>query len=262
MITLENVSVGYGGKPVVHGVTLDIPAGEFLGILGPNGCGKTTLLRAISGTVPVEGGQILVGGQSVRTIDRRERARQIAYLAQDLHTDLPFTVREIALLGRSPHLAGFRREDARDHEIAQQALETVGVAHLAERPITDLSGGERRRAWIAMCLAQAPEILLLDEPTNHLDVGHQISILDLIRRMNRELRVTVVAALHDLNLAAEYCDRLVLLNRGRVAGLGRPQSVLTQAILQDLYGITVDIEQNRRSQRPHVIVASSRKAAE
>jgi iron complex transport system ATP-binding protein len=256
MLSLHNIGAGYGGELVLQDVTVEIAAGEFVGVIGPNGCGKTTLLRVISGVLPFRTGDLRLQEWNLREISRRKLARIIAHLPQDLSVDLAFTVREVVMMGRSPHLPRFGRETQRDLAIAHQAMGVTRVSHLADRPITELSGGERQRVFIAMCLAQEPEVLLLDEPNSHLDMGHQLSILDLIGKLNRQNHMTVVAAFHDLNLAAEYCHRLVVLDRGRVVAQGAPHEVLTRDMLRQVYGVVVLIQRNPLSGKPHVICAS------
>ena len=255
MLTVENLSAGYGDRLVLQDVTLAVAPGEFLGVLGPNGCGKTTLLRAMRGTLKPRQGRVRLGDEDVQAIDRKSLARTMAYLPQDLGIALDFTVRELALMGRSPHLSRFVRESAADRRVAERAMELANVLHLADRFVTALSGGERQRALIAMCLAQEPRILLLDEPTNHLDLSHQLSILDLIARLNRD-GLAVVAVFHDLNLAAEYCSRLVLLESGRVAEMGAPAEVITADAIRRVYGVPVAVERNGVSQRPHVVLTA------
>lgn len=260
MLTVENLHAGYGDKLALQDVTLAIAPGEFLGVLGPNGCGKTTLLRALRGTLQPRRGSVRLDGRDVRTIDKRKLARTMAYLPQDLAIELDFTVRELALMGRNPHLSRFRRESLEDYNVAHRAMELADVLHLADRPVTALSGGERQRALIAMCLAQQPKIFLLDEPTNHLDLSHQLSILDLIARRNRADGLAVIAVFHDLNLAAEYCGRLVLLDGGRVAQTGLPAEVITAETIRRVYGVQVAVEPNSISGRPHVVLTAGDKS--
>ena len=256
MLTVENLHAGYGDKLALQDVTFAVVGGEFLGVLGPNGCGKTTLLRAMRGTLKPRQGCVRLGDRDVQTIDKRSFARTMAYLPQDLVIGLDFTVRELALMGRSPHLSRFVRESNEDRRVAEQAMELADVLHLAERPVTALSGGERQRTLIAMCLAQQPKILLLDEPTNHLDLAHQLSILDLIARLNCATGLAVVAVFHDLNLAAEYCSRLVLLKTGCVAAMGTPAEVVTEEAIRRVYGVDVAVQPNGLSQRPHGVLTA------
>jgi iron complex transport system ATP-binding protein len=236
-------------------VNVEIARGEFVGVIGPNGCGKTTFLRAISGMLPLGEGEVLLDGCTLPEIGQPHLARIMACLPQDLFIDVAFTVRDLVIMGRSPHVPRFRRESKHDFEIADQAMGQADVLRLADRPVAELSGGERQRALIAMCLAQEPKVLLLDEPTNHLDLGHQISILDLIGNLNRHNEMTVVAVFHDLNLAAEYCDRLLMLDRGQVAAIGPTEDVLTAEMIRRVYGVTVSVQRNPLSQRTHVIFA-------
>jgi iron complex transport system ATP-binding protein len=256
MLTVEHLHAGYGDKCVLQDVTFAVAPGEFLGLLGPNGCGKTTLLRAMRGTLKPRRGCVRLGERDVQTIDKRSLARTMAYLPQDLAIALDFTVRELALMGRSPHLSRFVRESGEDRRVAEQAMRLADVLHLADRPVTALSGGDRQRALIAMCLAQQPKILLLDEPTNHLDLAHQLSILDLVARLNRGGDLAVVAVFHDLNLAAEYCGRLVLMENGRVAATGTPAEVITEEAIRRVYGVQVSVQPNGISQRPHVVLTA------
>ncbi len=256
MLSVEGLHAGYGETLVLQDVSLAVAPSEFLGVLGPNGCGKTTLLRAMRGTLKPRQGRVRLGERDVQTIDKGSLARTMAYLPQDLVIDLDFTVGELALMGRSPHLSRWVRESDDDRCVADEAMQLADVLHLAQRPVTALSGGERQRALIAMCLAQQPQIFLLDEPTNHLDLAHQLSILDLIARLNRDRGLAVVAVFHDLNLAAEYCGRLVLLDSGRVAEMGTPAEVITEEAIRRVYGVQVTVQPNGVSQRPHVVLTA------
>ena len=177
MLSLRNVSAGYAGRVALKDITVNVHAAEFVGLVGPNGSGKTTLLRLISGVLPARQGDVQLQGRDLRQMSRREVAKILAHLLQDAAWDMDFSVREIVLMGRSPHIPRFRCETERDLRIAERAMDCAGVSHIANRPITQISGGERQRAFIAMCLAQEPQLLLLDEPTTHLDIGHQLLIL-------------------------------------------------------------------------------------
>ncbi len=257
MLLLQNVSAGYAERLVLQDIAVNVTAGEFVGLIGPNGSGKTTLLRVISGVLPARQGEVRLGGRRLPEMGRRDVAMRVAALLQDCASGLAFSVGELVLMGRSPHLPRFGRETVHDLAIARRAMDLAGVSHIADRPITELSGGERQRAFLAMCLAQEPELLLLDEPTNHLDIGHQLSILNLIKDLSRQAGMTVVAVFHDLNLAAEFCDRLVLLDRGRMAGAGTPAEVLTAEMILNVYGARVFVGRNPVSNAPHVVLAAN-----
>ena len=256
MLSIENISAGYDGELVLRNVSMKAHAGQFIGLIGPNGSGKTTLLRVISGILAPKAGQVFIKDTRLQKIGRRNLARTMACLSQELSLDLSFTVYEIILMGRSPHLPKIGRETKKDFEIAARAMKLADVSHLADRLITEISGGERQRALIAMCLAQEPKVLLLDEPTSHLDIAHQLSALDLIRKLNRQTSMTVIAVFHDLNLAAEYCDKLLVLDRGRVGAFGLPEDVLTTDIILKVYGAKVQTLQNPVSNKPHIVLTA------
>lgn len=256
MLSIKNISAGYDRKTVLSEVNMDIRKGEFIGLIGPNGSGKTTLLRVISRVLKPYNGHVLLDGEDVAMVSRNILARTMAFLTQDISLNLPFTVRQMTLMGRFPYLSQYGKESDEDIAIAENAMALADVSHLSERFITEISGGERQRALIAMCLAQEPKILLLDEPTNHLDVGHQLSVLDLIRKLNQQTDMTVISVFHNLNLASEYCHRLMVLDNGQVESLGTPADVLTSDMVNKVYGAKVLIEKNPVSQKPHVILAA------
>jgi iron complex transport system ATP-binding protein len=236
MISAEGLSHAYDGDDVLREVTLSVAEGEVVGLIGPNGSGKTTLLRALYRALTPAEGEIRVGGAPLADYSPRLLAQTVAVVTQEAHAELPLSVADTVLLGRSPHLGALRRQSAADLDIAADALRRVGAEHLADRDIGDLSGGERQRVLIARALAQQASHLLMDEPTNHLDIHFQHEILALVR----ELGVTTVVVLHDLNLAARYCDRLVLLSRGAVAAAGTVDEVLRPDVLEPVYGIHVE----------------------
>ena len=256
MLSIQNIVAAYGENVALQNVSAEIRAGEFLGLIGPNGSGKTTLLRVISGVLIPREGHVQLRNTNLQDVERRRLAKIMAFLSQDITLDFSFTVREVVLMGRSPHLSRIGWETSEDLEIAERAMALTGVTCLADRIVTELSGGERQRAFIAMCLAQEPEVLLLDEPTNHLDIAHQLSTLDLIRAFNRQTGMTVVSVFHDLNLAAEYCDRLVMLDGGRVAAVGTPEEILTKDMIRNVYGAQVFIRHNPVSDKPHIVISA------
>ena len=237
---LRAVDVGfsYGGRAVLEQVSLSLRGGELVGVLGPNGSGKTTLVRCLTGFLPTQGGRVTLGGRDIAGWPRRALARQLAVVPQEMPTDFPLRVRELVLLGRVPHLParGLGFESARDRAAADAAMEDAALTGLADRPLHQLSGGELRRAFVARALAQETPFILLDEPTSSLDLRHQLGILDLLRRRARA-GAGVLVVLHDLNLAATYCDRVVVLSEGRVAAEGPPDLALDPKILSDVYGV-------------------------
>ena len=217
------------------GTTFNLGKGVFTGIIGPNGSGKTTLLKLISRVLKPSGGSICLDGREIASFSQKELARRMAVVTQDGDAGYLFTVEEIVLMGRAPFLGRFQSETMEDRAIVRQVLEMTGCTHLRERRLSELSGGERQRVMIARALAQEPKVLLLDEPTNHLDIGYQQEILDLVKRLSVTHGVTVVAVLHDLNLAAYYCQMLLLLNEGKIFSSGAPAEVLTAQNISNVY---------------------------
>ncbi len=240
LIEAQRVTFGYGRQPLLYDVHVQVQAAEMVGLLGPNGSGKTTLLRLLSGVLLPQQGQVLLKGRDLRQWRRRGVARHIAVVPQDLHMPFAFTVEHMVSLGRTPFVSFFGSQTKRDQEIVYNAMSTCDITPLAGRGFNELSGGERQRVMVAMALAQQPELLLLDEPTAHLDIKYQIEILELVQRLNREQGVTVIAAMHDLNLAARYFARLLLFQRGIVAD-GRPAEVLEPGLLGRVYGVNVQV---------------------
>ena len=235
MIRATGVSWHYGANPVIDGVSVTASPGRVLGLIGPNGSGKTTLLRLLYGALRSGTGQVLVDGDELAALPAREAARRLAVVVQETGGETALTVAELVLLGRGPHLSTFQRTGRADHEIAARSLSRVGAAHLGTRAFGQLSGGERQRVLIARALAQQATHLLLDEPTNHLDIRYQHEILHLVR----QLGTCSVVVLHDLNLAARYCDDLVLLGGGGVVAAGTTDEVLDSALLEPVYGIGI-----------------------
>ncbi|RZS34287.1 iron complex transport system ATP-binding protein [Herbihabitans rhizosphaerae] len=253
-VHLSEVSAGYRGRTVVSGVTLDVPTGAWLAIIGPNGAGKSTLLKAIAGLVP-QATDVRVDDRPTRTLDPRERARLIGYAPQNPVMPDGLSVTDYVLLGRTPHLGLLAREGPRDLAIVHSVLDRLDLAELADRPLRTLSGGERQRTVLARVLAQQAGVLLLDEPTTGLDIGHAQSLLELVDRLRAEDGTTVISTLHDLTFAAQYCDRLVLLNAGTVVASGKPAEVLTPELLTEHYGATVEVLPTREG---NLVVAPTR----
>ena len=243
-LELERVSFDYPRRPALRDVSLQVEPGEVVGLIGPNGSGKSTLLRVLAGLARGYRGSARVGGREVRDLAPRQRGRTLALVGQEPRIVLPVRALDVVLLGRHPHLAGLAFESPRDREIAQAALDRVGGRELAERSILELSAGERQRVLFAMALAQEPRALLLDEAGSFLDVRHLVALYDLVRELAERDRVAVVAVLHDLNLAAEYCDRLVLLTEGRIAAQGATREVLTYAHLTAAYSTDIYVDVN------------------
>jgi iron complex transport system ATP-binding protein len=228
-------------------VSVTIAPGSVTGLLGPNGCGKTTLLKLLCGVLRPHRGTVTLGGTALTALTRRELARRVAVVPQHTHPAFAYSVMEMVLMGRHPHLNTFQLEGPADFAIAHEALVVTGTAHLADREFATLSGGEQQRVVIAGALAQATDLLLLDEPTASLDLGYQLEVASLLGRLNRERGVTMVIATHDLNLAASLCDRLVVLRDGRVLAEGPTADVLTGAMVQQLYDVDADVHFHARA---------------
>jgi iron complex transport system ATP-binding protein len=254
MIEINNFSCGYGSKFILNNIDLRIEKGEFVGIIGPNGSGKTTLLRGITRLVKPFGGTIHFDGKDMKGIGFRELAQKIAVVSQGIPATI-MTVEEYVLLGRLPHYSTFQLfETEKDIELAEYCMEITDTIRFKESYISMLSSGEVQLALIARALTQEPVLLLLDEPTAHLDITHQVGILDLIKKLNREYGLTIIIVLHDLNLAAEYCDRLVLMDKGTIKRAGKPEDVLNYRDIEEVYKTVVVVETNPLSAKPFVLV--------
>lgn len=231
----------------VRGVSLEIPRAGIVGILGPNGSGKTTLLRLLAGLIEPSSGRVLLGGRPLASLSRRQLAREIAVVPQETRLAFDFTVLEVVLMGRFPHLGAFQLEGDEDARLAHEALDDTGTTHLAGRLFPTLSGGEKQRVIIAGALAQAAPVMLLDEPTASLDPGYQIEIAALLRRLNARRQVTLAVATHDLNFAASVCTTLILLRQGRVVAAGPASDVLTREHVRAVYEVDADVQFNARA---------------
>lgn len=256
LLDVDGVTFGYERQPLLYDVYVQVRKGEMVGLLGPNGSGKTTLLRLVSGVLQPQQGRILLDGRELQDWGRRGVAQRIAVVPQELHVPFAYTVEQLVNLGRTPFVNLLGSNSRQEAIVVQDAMQAAGVTPLANRIFDELSGGERQRVIVAMALAQQPELLLLDEPTSHLDIKYQIDILELVQRLNRERGVTVIAAMHDLNLAARYFPRLLLFQRGVVADAG-PAEVLEPHLLKRVYGIDVQVGILRGAQHLSVLPPDS-----
>jgi iron complex transport system ATP-binding protein len=237
---------------VLQNISFRVEKGEFVGVIGPNGSGKTTLLKILYRLLAPQKGEILFELVPLKKMDQTDIAKRVAVVAQETHLLFPFTVLETVLMGRSPYLKNLVFESEKDLEIAKKAMEWTKILPFSERPLDELSGGERKRVFIARALAQEPEVILLDEPTANLDIHHQIDFLDLIVALNRERGLTIVMASHDMNMASEFCDRLILLQGGRIYQMGTPEEVITRENIENVYGCEVWIDQHPISGMPRI----------
>ena len=257
ILELERIGFQYGEKRVLQNITLTVARGEFFGILGPNGSGKSTLLNLIDGIrLPCEG-EIRLKGIAPGRMRRKDMARLVAVVPQEASWVFPLTVEEIVLMGRTPHLGRLAFESERDLAVARSAMEATDLLPLASRLMETLSGGERQRVLIARALAQEPEVILLDEPTASLDIAHQIRTFDLIRSLSRSAGLAVVSVTHDMNLAALYCDRIALLEEGRLRSLGCPGEVITESNIREVYGVDVVVDHHPLTGLPRVSLLGS-----
>lgn len=245
-LQIKNMYAGYGRKRVLKDMDMTVEEGDFLGVIGPNGCGKSTLIRAITGVVDTLEGRVVLDGRKIGDMSRRDMARKVAVVPQDTHIGFPFTVWEVVLMGRNPYTGRFDSLTSEDFRCARRAMEKTGIEYLKDRKVNELSGGELQRVVIARAIAQEPKLLLLDEATSHLDIGHKIETMDMVKKMNKEEGVTVISIHHNLDMAARYCDRLVLIDGGRIRTVGEPEEVLTPGHLRAVYGIEAEIHENPR----------------
>lgn len=251
IISAEDISVSYGDHDVLKRMSLAVEEGRFIGILGPNGCGKTTFLRALSRILKPDAGVVYLEGSEIESFDAKNLAKTIGCVRQETDVAFPFTVREIVLMGRHPHIGRVAPLTEKDLMIADEAMKTTNTAHLADRLITEVSGGERQRVLIARTLAQQPKILLLDEPTSHLDINHQVEILSMIRDLTPEM--TVIGVFHDLNLASYFCDKLILMGEGSILAAGTPAEVLTSERILSSFQIKMIVSTHPLTGKPYLV---------
>jgi iron complex transport system ATP-binding protein len=252
-LEIERLTLGYGDRDVVRGLDLVIPPGEVTAIVGPNACGKSTLLRSMTRLLAPRTGQVLLDGKAVHSIPAKQLARRLGLLPQSPIAPEGITVGDLVGRGRHPHQRALARWSAADDRAVTSALTATDTLDLVDRAVDELSGGQRQRVWIAMALAQESEILLLDEPTTFLDVSHQVEVLDLLTDLNRTKGTTIVMVLHDLNLAARYADHLIALCEGRLYASGRPADVLEPALVKDVFGMPSAVIDDPVSGKPLMI---------
>lgn len=260
MVNIRNLWKYDGDRPLLRGISLSVAPGEMLGVIGPNGSGKTTLVRLLSAEESPEAGEIRLGGRPLTEWSARERARQMAVLPQEGLPPTPFTVEEVVSMGRHPHRGWWPWSGSRDAEAVEQVLEETGLQSNRNRRVDRLSGGERQRVAIAKAMAQQPRLLVLDEPTTYLDIAYQLSVLDGIQQWRRREGLAVLVILHDLNLAAQYCDRLLLMKEGALFAEGTPGQVLTPERIWEVYGVQPVLTEHPVTGAPQVLLTSGEQA--
>jgi iron complex transport system ATP-binding protein len=254
---IHGVECSYGSHQALKGVSLDIAPGNFLGIVGPNAAGKSTLLKTIAATLKPTQGVVYFRGEDLTKISRRDLARQVAVVPQEIEMHFPFSVMEVVLMGRHPHLDRFDRESEHDYEIVRKSMESANCWHLKDRNVLELSGGERQKVILARALAQEPQIILLDEPVAHLDLSAQLEVLNLLKEMNTSHGVTVVGILHDLNLAAQFSQQLIILHQGQIYMAGTPEDVLTAETIKQVYNTDVMVIKHPLTGAPQIVILPS-----
>jgi len=254
-LALESVDMGYRDLTVLRGVTLEVVPGEVLAVIGPNGVGKSTIVRVASGRLPPLSGRVGINGSSLHELSPSARAQLVSVVPQATNLPPTFRALDVVLMGRTPYLGWFETESQEDRKLAREAMARTETLDMAERPIEELSGGEQQRLLIARALVQASPIMLLDEPTAHLDLRHQDRVLGLVRRLAKERDLAVLMALHDLNLVSKFADRVVLLSDGVVRRIGDPEEVLDSDLLAEAYGIRIDVVPSPVDGKPLVLSA-------
>ncbi|MDH7576281.1 MAG: heme ABC transporter ATP-binding protein [Bacillota bacterium] len=254
VLKVHDVECRYGAHPALQGVSLVVPRGIFLGLIGPNAAGKSTLLKTLAATLKPKRGVVLFNGTELDKISRRAFAQHVSVVPQEATVSFPFSVYEVVMMGRHPHLGRFIRESERDFAIVREAMDAANCWHLRDRNILEISGGERQRVILARALAQEPEVILLDEPTNHLDLTAQLEILGVLKNLNAQRGLTVLAVFHDLNLASQFSDQLILLHEGKIFSAGTPESVLTREMIRAVYGTDVLVIKHPLTGSPQVVL--------
>lgn len=251
VVKVKNLCCSFGEKEILHNINIDFSKGGFYSIIGSNGSGKTTLLKNIASSLAPNKNTVFIEGMDVLNFKNKALAKKLSVVPQNTSLDFDFSVLDIVLMGRNPYISRFQDESKEDYNIAKEAMKMTSTWELKDKCINQLSGGEQQRVIIARALAQDTDIILLDEPISHLDIYHQVEILDTIKSINK--KVTVIAVLHDLNLAAQYSDYLVLINKGSIVALGTPEEVLTEENIKKVYNINICIINNPVTGKPHII---------
>ncbi|NEW42907.1 ABC transporter ATP-binding protein [Nocardia cyriacigeorgica] len=257
-LAADGVTLGYGERVIVDGLSLDIAPGVITTVIGPNGCGKSTLLRSLGRLLKPSNGQVLLDGKAISSMKTKDVARIVGMLPQTPVAPEGLTVADLVSRGRHPHQSWIRQWSATDESEVLAALEQTGIADLADRALDELSGGQRQRAWISMALAQGTDILLLDEPTTYLDLAHSLEVLDLVDQLHDELGRTVVMVLHDLNLAIRYSDQLIVMRDGRIIATGAPADIIDAELLREVFGLEATVLEDPMSGRPMIVPIGAR----
>lgn len=252
MLKAQSLNISYDHKKILDDFKIDVEKGEIVSIIGPNGSGKSTALKAMSRLIPVEKGKILLDGKDLHSLSSKSISKTMSVLFQSNEPPSDITVEELVNYGRTPHKKWFERKNDEDVSIVEWAIEKTGLTSLKDRQVSSLSGGEAQRAWIAMSLAQRPKILLLDEPTTYLDIAHQLQLLELIQTVNRELGMTIVMVLHDLNQASIYSDKVCVISKGIVVKYGSSEEVMTQEMVRQVYGVECEIDSHYLHGKPRI----------
>lgn len=252
-ITTEQLQATLGGSHILKGVSIEVSDKDFVGIIGPNGSGKSTLLKSIYRVLTPQSGRVFLDGNALNSYKPKESARKMAVVAQHNYYNFEFSVQDVVLMGRAPHKKAMERDNADDYRIVREALEKVNMGGFAQRSFSTLSGGEQQRVILARALAQQTQCLILDEPTNHLDIKYQLQLMDIVR----SLRLTVVAAIHDLNIAAMYCNKLFVLQNGRIIAFGPPKQVLTREFIRQVYEVEAKLYTDPETGQMHILYESA-----
>ncbi|MFQ6392823.1 ABC transporter ATP-binding protein [Nocardia sp. KC 131] len=257
-LSAEDITLGYGDRVIIDGLSIDIAPGVITTVIGPNGCGKSTLLRSLGRLLRPQQGRVLLDGKAISSLKTKDVARVVGMLPQSPVAPEGLTVADLVARGRHPHQSWIRQWSATDEAEVMTALEQTGIADLADRPLDELSGGQRQRAWISMALAQGTDILLLDEPTTYLDLAHSVEVLDLVDRLHDDLGRTVVMVLHDLNLAIRYSDELIVMRAGNIVAKGKPGDIIDAALLREVFDLAASVLEDPVSGRPMIVPIGTR----